>query len=202
MNAFTRPRNLRAAPFGQLIRQAAVRDDADSARELIGKSATDVDARDEYGNTALHHAAAMGSVAVAEVLLAAAAEPDAVNNVGQTPLHVAATVGRADVANLLLASGANSCAEDDIGWTPLHRAAAANSVSVVEILLRYGAAANGRAADGSTPLHCACSRPGDRVDLVAALFAGGADLRNVDNLGRTPVQVLHPRASVVVAGVV
>jgi hypothetical protein len=68
----------------------------------------DVKARDEKGQTALHHASLSDkTLPTARALLEKGADVDAQDNYGWTPLHVAAFYGSEGIVDLLLAEGAD-----------------------------------------------------------------------------------------------
>ena len=70
--------------------------------------ADDVKARDEKGQTALHHASLSDkTLSTARRLLAKEADVNAQDKYGWTPLHVAAYYGAERVVDLLLAEGAD-----------------------------------------------------------------------------------------------
>lgn len=71
------------------------------AQVLLAHRATALDARDEAGNSALHHAAAQGAVAIARQLLARGADPNWKDGRQRTPAEVARLAGHADVAVLI-----------------------------------------------------------------------------------------------------
>lgn len=70
-------------------------------RELLAIRAIALDARDEAGNTALHHAAVQGSVEIARRLLARGADPNWKDGKQRTPAEVAKLAGHAEVAVLM-----------------------------------------------------------------------------------------------------
>lgn len=59
------------------------------ARRLLELDDTDIDARDEYGNTALHHAVAAADASMVAMLLAQGASPDIRNRDGTSPATLA-----------------------------------------------------------------------------------------------------------------
>ncbi len=99
----------------------------------------DVHAKDKFGWTPLHLAAAKENAsATAELLLNQGADIHAKDKFGWTPLHSAASNNAYETAELLLNKGANVNAKDNHGWTPLYWAASNNAYETAELLRRYG----------------------------------------------------------------
>jgi ankyrin repeat protein len=104
---------------------------------LIEKNAK-VDAADNDGWTALHHAATNaqlelskwvientnGWLEVVKWLIEKNAKVDAADNHGRTVLHQAARYGKLEVVKWLIEKNAKADATDNDGWTALHHAAA------------------------------------------------------------------------------
>ena len=111
---------------------AAINNNAQIAYILIDHSTAHVDARDKFGNTALHYAAEHGSLDVMHELLDAKAPIDAQNRQGITPLMKAANNGQAAAVKLLLQSGADTSKQDFTGRDALGWAG--NKVAVVQLL--------------------------------------------------------------------
>lgn len=94
-------------------------------RLLLDKGA-DINARNCYGNTALHEACRSGVMEIVEMLLNAGADVNATNNKGSTPLHFYC-LGDTENGELhtvsgakeLIHSGAIVDARDNSGMTPL-----------------------------------------------------------------------------------
>lgn len=97
----------------------------------------DPDARDVYGETLLHLAAAEESSWPVRQLLSAGANVDLLDRDGQTPLHYAAGRSPSSVC-LLIAAGSHVNARNHQGETPLSLAAAMHHL-VIPILLKAGA---------------------------------------------------------------
>jgi hypothetical protein len=116
------------------------------------------------GDTALHLAAAAYRVRVARKLVAAGADVNAKNRRGAGPLHYAVDGG----------PGLPS-------WNPRAQAA------TVTCLLQAGADPNAVDAGGVTPLHRAVRNR--CAAAVAALLAGGADVRRRNKSGTTARQL-------------
>ena len=132
------------------------------AQLLSRGNSVDVNAKNEYGHTALHEIAAATSanisshdrLAVVDKLVESGADVAAQNSKGHTALHIAADVGNADAASALLARrGVDVNAVDGEGNTPLHFAAEMGHSAVAEVLLEGGATVARKNVDGRTPAH-------------------------------------------------
>ncbi|DBB08229.1 TPA: hypothetical protein ACH3X3_008408 [Trebouxia sp. C0006] len=78
----------------------------------------DVNSADNQGCTALHHAAANGSLDALKLLCHAGGNVNAADAMGRTPLHHAASASAYTVAKLLLLHGSQPTVEDSWGLTP------------------------------------------------------------------------------------
>lgn len=108
----------------------------DALRALLLSPATDLDARNRAGETALMYAALHGRLDVVKLLVSKGA---AVNQQGWTPLHYAASSGQTQVIEYLLGQNAYIDAASENGTTPLMLAARQKQVSAVQLLAREGA---------------------------------------------------------------
>jgi ankyrin repeat protein len=72
-------------------------------RRLLDQGA-DANARDELGQTPLHHAACNDHRDVAELLIRRGAVVTARDNVGRTPLYISAICGHLELNQLLIAN--------------------------------------------------------------------------------------------------
>lgn len=107
-----------------------------AARALLALPATDVNALNASGESALMIAALKGDVEGATLLLARGAQ---VNKPGWTPLHYAATGPEPALVRLLIERGADVDARSPNGTTPLMMAAQYGSEDNVKVLLERGA---------------------------------------------------------------
>ena len=108
-----------ASPSAALFQ--AIRAGDRAAVRLLIKAGTDINARDEVGNTPLMAAALNADAAVLELLLKAGADVNATNQAGATALMRAAT--SEDKVRLLVAKGADVKARSHMGNTALILAA-------------------------------------------------------------------------------
>lgn len=121
---------------------AAQRGDLPQMKKTL-ESGVDVNALDQWGNSALHWAAHHGHHECAAALLEHGADPDLVHgNFGITALHCAKDVS---LLNLLLSHGANPYAIDQEGYSVSDWAVAAKREDVVAVLTALEDSASGRA---------------------------------------------------------
>jgi len=135
---------------------SAAQDGTQQIVEQILDRGIDVNTTDEYGLTALHHAASWANRDIIIMLLEHRIDVDAEDNAGRTAMHYlsganiyAAGGKRANMPtddleymmSILLDQGADINAQDHIGWTPLHYTTRLCSIykPLVELLLRRGA---------------------------------------------------------------
>lgn len=120
---------------------ASTTGDADRIREVLQERPELVGAHADDGSTALHLAAWLGHIKVAEVLLARGADPctATANSLAVCPLGTAAAAGHPVIAHLLLDRGADIDTPQAGGITPLHAAAAHDDAEMVALLLGRGA---------------------------------------------------------------
>jgi ankyrin repeat protein len=123
---------------------AAVADDEDTLRVLLGLGASAKLTTSRYDGTALIAAAHLGHDGVVRQLIAAGAPLDHVNNLHWTAMIEAIVLGQGGarhqaVLHALLASGASTRLTDREGNTPLALAKARGYAAMVEMLEKKGA---------------------------------------------------------------
>lgn len=133
--------------------------------ELYLKAGVEINARDQYQQTALYVAAAERQFATALFLLGAGADPNLANEDGRTPLLTSIHSGF-DTVNYIRQP---------------------QSARLVSALMERGADPNARDIDGTTPLEEA-ARIGD-AETIRALVARGANLSTKNNEGETPLDI-------------
>jgi ankyrin repeat protein len=153
-----------------------------------------LEATDNQGETALHHAATWGHRDVVAFLISKGAQANSRDEQGNTPFMLACQEGHLQVLQMLFdaTQGQGLEDEDDDGCTGLHTAISEGHKDVVTFLLSKGAETSSRNVNGSTPLLCACG--GGDLELVQMVLTSreGQGLHDRDRNGRT---VLHNAAS-------
>jgi len=148
------------------------------------------DSVDNYGDTALHGAAAEGHVECICALLERGANIQSGNNYGNRALHVAASEGHVECICALLDRGADIDSENLYFDTALHVAASKGHVECIRALLDRGAVDSENLYCGDTALHYAALK--GHLECLGLLLDRGADIYIENRYGRT---ALHLAAS-------
>jgi ankyrin repeat protein len=141
---------------------------------MLLENGSDIQLKDNEGQTVLHCAAGQGYQTGVELLLSKKADVQATDAEGRTALHFAALRGYNDVVRTLLDGGANAELMDAKGRMALHFAAGRGSAKVVEMLLevinKY--AVNTEDVDGQTALQFAArgKRVGGEYEKVRKML--------------------------------
>jgi hypothetical protein len=152
---------------------------------LIIAKGSDVNARNNAGDTALHLAVRGGLRPQGEALLLAKADIFASNVKGDSPLSLALTAPGGPMDWFFTPS--TLAAHDANGDTPLHHAAKRDLAKAVEFLAQKGAALEATNLSGETALHQAVKA--DAAEATRSLLALGASLSARDAMGDTPLHV-------------
>ena len=153
--------------------EAVKRADADAVRTLLDGGA-DASAPEADGTTALHWAARLDSVELADLLIAGGADVAAANAFGVPPLWLAAVNGSAPLLDRLLDAGADADTSTAAGESVLMIAARTGRVEALEALLARGAGVDATQRDGQTALMWAATE--GHTAAVRALLEAGADV--------------------------
>jgi ankyrin repeat protein/L-ascorbate metabolism protein UlaG (beta-lactamase superfamily) len=152
---------------------AALSNNLELVKYLVGKGLKVKDSGSSAGNTPLSIAVQNGNFAVASYFISRGAEVNARTVDGLFPLFMAAKEGHKDMVLELLAAGAKADATlPDSGLSPLHLASAQGYGTIADALLAKGADANAKDKWNHTPYGLA-SRYGHH-NLVELLLARGA----------------------------
>jgi ankyrin repeat protein len=173
-----------------------------------------VNARDQFGTTALHRVYDVHYVSVepqgptgpnypgrskerhlvprpkdfrklTSILVSKGADVQAATNSRVTPLHGAAMVGDTWILKLLIDKGAKVNAADSIGGTPLQRAVSASRYDAVDYLISRKATMEARTTTGATPIFTAINL--NNKKMLKLLISRGANVDAKDKDGRTPL---------------
>ena len=176
----------------------------DPAPTALVEAGVNPNARDDRGQTVLHHAIRWhdsDALAALAALVEAGADLNAIDGYGDTPLHRAVQQNNAAMIAALAAAGADVEARDTSGRTALQVAAFEGEPDMVAALLEAGAGLEARDPRGRTALHFAAGRdfhsPANtgfisNLGVIGVLLEAGADPDALDNFGNTP---LHTAAA-------
>jgi ankyrin repeat protein len=165
-----------------LLFRASAKGDVGQVRKLLDQG-SNVNAREENGETPLMYAAVEDRTEVVDFLLNRGAAVNAVSLNGETALTRAVAVSRYNTVALLLTRGADI--EKD---NPLMYAAGGGDVKMIKLLLDRGAKINAVDNDGDTALAAAVSRRAS-PEVVQALLSAGARANVKNKRGETPLIV-------------
>jgi ankyrin repeat protein len=148
--------------------------DIAAVREVL-KQRVDVNAPAGNGATALHWAAHVNDLDIANLLIRAGARANVAEDTGFTPLHVACTNRAAGMVERLLSAGADPNAASLNGETVLMTCARSGEPRSVKALLVKGARVNVKEnAHDQTPLMWAVAQR--HPDVTELLIEAGADI--------------------------
>ncbi|MFC1753152.1 ankyrin repeat domain-containing protein [Thermoproteota archaeon] len=171
----------------ELLFDAVTKNNIKDVRILLKLDSTDVDAKDELGLTALHHALMSGFTDIAKLIINAGADLDIRDSQGASYLHYAFKKGYPGIARRLIDKRPDLVnARTNSGFTPIHYAALfteQDSPDVMELALRYlilkGGDVNAKDNEGVTPLHVAADS--DNLRVARLLVSKGAELNSLTN---------------------
>jgi ankyrin repeat protein len=155
------------------LADAVEKSDWPAIRALL-KQHADVNAPQADAMTALHWAAYLDDVEIANLLSDAGANVNATNRYGVTPLSLACQNGSASIVELLLERGADPKTTLRGGETVLMTAARTGKPAPVQALLKRGVDINAKERRGQTALMWAAAE--GHTEVVELLIKAGADI--------------------------
>ena len=150
------------------------------AEKILLNHKVNIEARDLYGRTPLHYAAANGCTTTVKLLLAYNANIKAQDEDDATPLHLAIN-GHTKIVKLLLYHEANIEATDMLGRTPLHYATANGCTDVVQILLDSSAELGTHTYNSETALHTAAANGYPKIIKLLIDYGAPFELKTNNN---------------------
>ena len=162
----------------------------------MAASANDIDAVDEFGDTALHRAADNGSVQRIHRLVRQGADLEARSEDGATPLIGAIRNDHPEAVARLLEAGALVDARDNNNNTCLHYSASARNPELTARLINLGADNHARNNDQATPVHAVVEYPShiepdqSSIETVDVLLRAGSNINSQDKDGNTALHYL------------
>jgi ankyrin repeat protein len=155
--------------------------------ETLLKSGADVNAVNNYDESALMRAAAAGQYLIVKMLLDRGADVNAVNIDNETALIMAAQKGDYRSIEALLGSGAIEKADlkAEEGKSALMQAASRGYAEAVKMMLKKGVKPDVRNQKQQTALTLAVNN--NHIEATSALVKGGADVNVKNRIHWTPL---------------
>ncbi|GJJ70340.1 uncharacterized protein EMPS_02689 [Entomortierella parvispora] len=153
-------------------------------------TASDMDRRNNDGDTALHFIVVPGLI---KELVDLGANPELENYAGWTPLLKWALHDNTEVVKCLLQTGrVDALMTDSRGYTPLHMACLRGNVEMAQMLETHTPIDMQSVVDGSTPLQLACQS--GSLTVVEFLLEKGADPELRDWANESAVDMTNDNA--------
>eukprot|EP01132_Coremiostelium_polycephalum_P000708 gene708-879_t len=184
---------LTTTDLAPLLHEAVVSGNLSLARSLLqeeGADQVDKNATDATKWTPLHHATALGNVAMVALLLSAGVTKYPQDVQGNTPLHLAVQNGHVAVVKLL-GEHDHCLVLNSQGNSPLHIAVLKKDTAIVDQLLKAQVYQNETNQTGDTPLHLAISIGHKKI--IEMLLKVGADLQVANQEDLTPLELASKR---------
>ena len=115
---------------------AAKKNDVISVEQFLSLK-IEVDAKDQYGNTALHYASSQGFVKIVGMILDFGGTVDVLNRFLSTPLQQAVLFNHPAIVEKLLEKAADPFRIDDDGYNALKLASLNGDVKMLELLVAH-----------------------------------------------------------------
>lgn len=144
-----------------------------------------INARKNYGRTALHVAAKNGKLYVVKYLISKGIDINSRDEADWTPLMSAVYGGELNTVRYLIDIGADINAKSRLCSTSLHFAADSGELDIVKCLVFKGANINAKNIDCRTPLHFAADN--GNLSVIKYLIRKGADINAEDEYANIPL---------------
>ncbi|XP_028390768.1 uncharacterized protein LOC114515671 isoform X1 [Dendronephthya gigantea] len=153
---------------------------------FVEECRADINCKDEFGKTVLHHAVDAGVTDIVKYLVERGADVNGWVNFFGSVLHAAISRDKLEIVKYLVENGADVNGKDTVECAVLDKAVSKGHLAMVKYLVEKGASVNSEDSYGWTALHTAVTE--GSLEIVVYLVKKGADLTGKDADGRT---VLH-----------
>lgn len=154
---------------------------------LLEEKEAKIEAKDEFGYTALHIAAEENQDEIVTLLTNLGADREARTESGKTALHIATEKGQTEAVLALVRSKSVIGALDFQGKKPIHYAVLEKRVETLKALIKLGADINATDAFSITSLHMASFN--NDPEIANALLKLGANPNAQDSQKQTPLHI-------------
>lgn len=150
------PHDARQYGKTNLLHRATKESSLKVVSEMLKSGYSNIDAKNQEGQTAVHLACQIQQEAILQQLIEAGANLTGRDIRGDTPLHYACRNANEAMTRLLLEQHVNVQARNNTnGFVPLHEAAKCGNIQAVRLLLEERAPLLPRANDGQFPIDLA-----------------------------------------------
>ncbi|KGO64318.1 Mg2+ transporter protein, CorA-like/Zinc transport protein ZntB [Penicillium expansum] len=179
---------LQEGDIGNPLHLAAMEGCKDATVELLSQAPNhDINAKNVWGNTALHLAARYGQPHIVQKLIEHGADKDFLNNDLSTPLHIACSERKLDVAKVLVQNHSLIDEYNRQGNTPLQLVASNGEAEIVLLLLNSKADVDTNNKIGNTSIQLASANGHHKV--VQILLDHNAAVGTRNNQQSTPLHL-------------
>jgi ankyrin repeat protein len=175
--------HFRVSKSRQIRFTAVWKGELETVRLLI-KKGSNVNVKNNKGETPLHNASNGGHFRIVKLLIEKGSDVNAKAKNGWTPLSEASYKGHLEIVKLLIENKALVNIPDNSVYSPLHNASIAGHLEIAEYLVEKGADVNASHKDGGeTPLYFASSN--GYIEIVKLLIEHRVDVKTKDKNGWT-----------------
>ncbi|XP_033761103.1 tyrosine-protein kinase HTK16-like [Pecten maximus] len=141
-----------------ILHRAVIEGDVKIVNDILNHSlCPDINAKNEWGTTALHDACKYGAKEIVQTLIKHKADVEMKDRAGLTPLHRSCASNHYEMIPILVEEGGANVQSSTpkTSWVPMHDAAMRGHVECIKALLKLQAPLMPRAEDEQTPLDLA-----------------------------------------------
>ncbi|EAY17390.1 hypothetical protein TVAG_319850 [Trichomonas vaginalis G3] len=155
--------------------------------EFFLSNGANINEKDKYGQTALHHAVEYNSKETTELLISHGANVHEKDSYKFTALYYAVLNNNKEMVELFISYGANVDEKDEDERTVLITAVAHDNKEIAELLISHGANVNEKEGDGQSILQNAAYF--NAKETAELLISHGANINEKDYFGKTALHI-------------